>query len=268
MHTRRELLKEAFVAKKNTEALDQVDALMKIASLDETVEKALLSNKKIGKILGKLDDAGKMEMMAAMKGSVGLAPPTGFSGKINEPLQGYVGMPVRSALESAGIIPSSKPTGMLGRVGSVGGKILGTALPTMVAGAGLYGLDKLVKHFKEKSEKEKFESSKQDALARLLKDNPAMRSVPKDQMKQIFDAYADVSPLVTKHPIIASAVMEELGSGGKATVAPQVLKQLADIWSAREKAKSEVAKSNEYGWYQAARDPQKLRNLIGDTKWE
>lgn len=247
---RREMIKLAYQTPPKNEVVDEIDVLFKKAAAEDW-EKLLMSDKKIADAIKKLPPLAQGDAIKAM--SAGVASPDAL-GKALTP----IGI---SSLQAGGYLPTQGTSKLSQKALGATTKALGAAAPIMLAGAGLCGLSGLINYVKEKSKAKKFEAAKENAFETLAKD-PAVRGMTdKKKLREIFDLYADVSPLVAEHPILASSVFQDLG--GTATAAnPNTLKMLGDLYANKMKAKADVERAKNLGWTSVSSDPSKIRALI------
>jgi hypothetical protein len=260
---RREMIKMAYQAPPKNEVIDEIDMLFKKAAISSDPQVALArewtgilqGDKGIAKSLSKLPPNAKQSVLDAMVANL-----TSQSGQSMSPLAKEVSTQTFGALQSGGYLPSGASSKLGQRALGATTKALGAAAPIMLAGAGLYGLSGLINYVKEKSKAKKFEAAKANAFESLAKD-PALRGVDKKELKQVFDLYADVSPLVTEHPILASSVLRDLGGTANAANT-NTLKTLSDLYNSKMKTEAEIAKAKNLGWTSVSSDPTKIRALI------
>jgi hypothetical protein len=246
---RREMVKMAYQAPPKNEVVDEIDMLFKKAAVEDWAN-LLMSDKGISTAINRLPDSVRGEALKAMS-----------QGVSNSEALGKALSPIGiSSLQSGGYLPSGASSKLGQRALGATTKALGAAAPIMLAGAGLYGLSGLINYVKEKSKAKKFEAAKANAFESLAKD-PALRDIPKNKLRQVFDLYADVSPLVTEHPILASSVLQELG-GLNTAVNTGTLKSLGDLYNSKMKTEAELAKAKNLGWTSVSSDPTKIRALI------
>ena len=254
---RREMIKMAYQAPPKNEVIDEIDKLFKQASpADEDWMKIITADPMLSKSLGKLPEGARQQAAQAMVSSITGSKPDELGG-----LAKSMSGPVLSRLQATGHLPTTSLGGLKDRILGAGGKALMGAAPIMVAGAGLYGLSSLINMVKEKYKENKFEADKATAFGKLLKD-PTLSSQDPKKLKEIFDLYADVSPMVINHPVLASSILQDLGGVG-AAANTMTLKSLGEIYKNREQASVYGTQNRNQGWTLAATDPQKLRNLIG-----
>jgi len=73
----------------------------------------------------------------------------------------------------------------------------------------------------------------------MLKDNPDLRDKPEKDVKKMFDIVHDVSPDLTKSPVVAGAFVRKAMEYKDVGVAPASVKELADINLAISKARGD-----------------------------
>ena len=256
---RREMIKMAYQTPPKNEVVDEIDKLFKQAALiDDEWMKVITSDPMLSKSVSKLPPEAKKQVLSEMAGVLSGAQPQ------NSAIAKAVELPVLSRLRDTGYLPSTTPVGVGSKIKGIAGKTLMAAAPIMTAGAGLYGLSNLINYVKDKSKASAMEKAKNKAFEQLSKD-PSLKEMDKKELKQVFDLYSDVSPMIVDHPILASALLKDLG-GTSAAVNATTLKSLGEIYKNREQALDFGAKRQQHGWMLAASDPSKLRNLIGSDK--
>ena len=258
---RREMVKMAYQMPPKNEVVDEIDKLFKQAagpSLDDEWMSLITSDPMLSKSVSKLPPQAKKQVLESMVQSI-----TGAS-ESKSPLGAAMGPAVMSRLQETGFLPSKSPQGFGAKIKGIAGKTLMSAAPVMVAGAGLYGMGNLINYVKEKNKANKQEAAKSTAFQQLIKD-PSLRGMDKKELKQVFDLYADVSPMVVNHPILASSLLKDIGSAS-AAVNATTLKSLGEIYKNKEQAADYTTKKNNMGWMLASSDPSKLRSLIQGGK--
>lgn len=253
---RREMIKVAYQTPPKNEVIDEIDALFKQAAGEEWLG-LLEKDPKISKVLAGLP-AGPQGQVRNILQDMFSTPD-----QIKSVIGGDLSSVARGSLKSSGYLPSDIPRGVPNKILGTAGKILTSAAPVMVAGAGLYGLSNLINYVKDRSKNRKLSAAKSEAFNELSKD-PAFKGVDKKELKKVFDLYADVSPMVVNHPILASSLLKDYGNMG-GSFAPQTLKTLGEIYANKEKAMQTGIQARNTGWMLAASDPQKLRNLITES---
>jgi hypothetical protein len=73
----------------------------------------------------------------------------------------------------------------------------------------------------------------------MLKDNPDLRDKPEKDVKKMFDIVHDISPDLTKSPVVAGAFVRKAMEYKDVGVAPASVKELADINLSIAKARGE-----------------------------
>jgi len=260
---KREMIKMAYQAPPKNEVIDEIDKLFKKAAdapyiphpADAEWRSLIASDPMLSKSISKLPPLAKEDALKSMVNSL-----TGRGGE-GAGLTKSMSDPVLSRLRTTGYLPKAPGSAFGEKALAVGGKALTGAAPIMLAGAGLYGLSSLINLVKDKAKANKFESDKSTAFGKLMKD-PSLSGQDKKQLEEIFDLYADVSPMVVEHPILASSIFKDLGGVG-AAANTATLKSLGEIYKNREQAADFNTKNRNQGWTMAASDPQKLRSLIG-----